>query len=82
MNTATATALILQLRFSTKTLTIRGEHAITLSDEEFPDEPCRFTIEGIVADRAQLRAVRVLSEADLDEQGIPRDIQLGWQRTQ
>lgn len=69
---------ILQMHFTTEeVLTVRGEHAITLSDERFDDDPYRFVASGIIASRAALRSIRVLSESDLDDQDIPRGIIVG-----
>jgi hypothetical protein len=72
---------VMQLHFTTGTLTVRGEHAITLSGTDVFDhgDPYQFTADGITASRALLNGVRIVTDADLDEQGIPCDILTGWQ---
>lgn len=74
----------LQLQFRHATLTVRGTPDITflpgagLTTPTGRREPCLIDTIGIQADPAELVRVRVLTEADLDELGIPRNIEYGW----
>lgn len=74
--------VLLQLTFTTGTLTVLNVRAVTLSDEDFgTGNPYRLTANGIVASRSALTGIRIPTEADLDEQNIPRDIQFGWRKS-
>ncbi len=77
----------LHLVFRSCALTVRGTPDITFlpgagwTSSTGRREPCLIDTLGIQADPAELVRVRVLTETDLDELGIPRNIEIGWRHS-
>lgn len=72
---------ILQLVFTTGTLTVRGETRIRFIDGLLRyGRPYDFDGHGILADPAQIKSVQLLSEEDVHEMGlnVPGDGDQNW----
>lgn len=76
----------LHLRFHGFALTVHGTPAVTFVPGLSGDprngepEPYAFTVDGLAVNPLELDGLRVLTEADLDELGIPRGTELDWRR--